>query len=215
LHMGDAVEGGGHHGNTEHITAHPHEEVNTHIELMKYATDKLKFQRGDTLAYLQGTDVHTRAYEQEIGRQLGTMEYAAGIYAAPHLTLNINGVTIWAYHKGVSAGQGQTRGNAMINKMKQVYYQCLNDGDQTPDIIVTAHTHDQHHATWTRPRDGRIMHYLITAPFQDKTRFAFDNLATNKNKVGMQAVTITDGGEIIVHSPVLMASPLGYEVGKK
>ncbi len=214
LHTGDAIEGD-HHNTTQAVTRHIVEQTNTHIELMEYTKTRLGFQRGDTLAYLQGTSVHVGIQEHEIGRQVGAVEHEDGIYAAPLLDVVINGVRVWAYHKGVSAGQGQTRGNACVNKLRQVYYQCLQDGDPIPDIIISAHTHDQHSATWTRP-DGRIMHYLITAPWQDKTRFAFDNLATNKNKVGMQSLTITDGGEVVIHAPMLMPSPRGFslKVGK-
>ena len=208
IQMGDAIDGD-HHGTHQIVTREIDEQIDTHVELMKYTKERLSFQRGDVLAYLQGTEVHVGRHENKIGEKMGAIEYESGVYAAPHLSLNLNGVLIWAYHKGVSAGQGMTRGNAMINKLKQIYYQCLQNGDVIPEMIFSAHTHDQHHATWTRP-DGKTMHYLITAPFQDKTRFSFDNLATNKNKVGAQAVTITGDGGIIVHAPLLMASPLGF-----
>lgn len=211
LFMGDAIEGSGHHNSTQYITHHPYEEINTHIELMRYAMKRLGWQRGDRLAYLQGTESHVKSNEQEIGRQLGAMEFEIGIFASPHLSIEINGVLIWAYHKGVTAGQGHTRGNAMINKMRQLHLDCIQNGERSPDLIITAHTHDQNNASWTRP-DGRIMHYLITAPFQDKTRFAFDNLATNRNRVGMQAVTITDAGDVIIHAAMLLPSPLGHTI---
>jgi len=84
--------------------------------------------RGDVLACLQGTHVHVGMQEQEIGKQVGAVEYAPNVYAAPFLDTVINGVRVWAYHKGVSAGQGHTRGNACVNRMRQIYYQCLQDG---------------------------------------------------------------------------------------
>ena len=210
LKMGDEIDGD-HHNSTELVTRHIVEQTNTNIELMKYAKKRLGFKRGDTLAYLQGTQVHVGIQEQEIARQMGGVEYSDGRYVAPMMDEVINGVRVWAYHKGVTAGQGQTRGNACINKMRQVYYQCLQDGDPIPDVIISAHTHDPHSATWTRP-DGKIMNYLITAPWQDKTRFAFDNLATNKNKVGMQTITITDGGQVIVNPPMLLSTPRGNSI---
>lgn len=210
LRMGDAIDGD-HHDTSQLVTRHIHEQVNTSIELANYTKTLLDFQQGDIIAQLQGTEVHVGIEEQEIGRQIGAMEFQPGIYAAPFLEIELNGVYIWAYHKGVSAGQGQTRGNSCITKLRQVYYECLQNGEPIPDMIISAHTHDQHVATWTRP-DGKTMYYMITASWQDKTRFVYDNLATNKNKVGAQTVTITSAGEIIVHPPMLLPSPRGESI---
>lgn len=210
IKMGDE-EDGDHHHTSELVTTHILEQTNTAIELNNYFKERLGYQRGDELYGLQGTFVHVGIQEQEIFKQIGGHEYTTGIYAAPFVEMVRNGVTIWAYHQGVSAGQGFTRGNACVNKLKQLYIQGLQDGTTIPDVVITAHTHDAHHATWTRP-DGKTMHYIITAPWQDKTRFVQDKLATNKNKVGMQTITITGKGDIIVNSPMLLASPLGYTV---
>ena len=210
MDMADKIDGD-HHNTSQLTTVHISEQTNTAIETTNYMKDKLNYQAGDEYYCLQGTNVHVGIEENGIGKQIGAYEYEDGVFAAPFLELIRNGVTIWAYHQGVSAGQGVNRGNACIRKMKEVYYQCLQDNVSIPDIIITAHTHDAHHATWTRP-DGKTMHYLITAPFQDKTRFAQDKLATNKNKVGMQTVTITAAGVIVVNPPMLMASPLGYKI---
>lgn len=209
LKMGDEIDGD-HHNTFQLVTREITEQTNTAVEVMKYFEKRLDYQRGDTLACLRGTFVHVGKQEDEIGRQLGAHEYEVGVYASSFVELNLKGNLIWAYHKGVSAGQGQTRGNSCVYKLRQIYYQCLQSGSPIPDMVISAHTHDAHYSTWTRP-DGKVMHYLITAPFQDKTQFAQDNLATNKNAVGMQSITITDGG-IIVNEKMLMQSPLGHSV---
>lgn len=208
LEMGD-IKDGVHHNTPQVTSAQENEHNDACIQLMKYTKERLNYASGDTLAMLQGTYVHVKDDEDYIGREVGAEEYDVGIYAAPFLEINLNGVLIWAYHKGVSAGQGHLRGNAQINKMKQIYYQYKSLGEKVPTLIITAHTHDYNHAAWVNP-DGVTMHYIITPPFQDKTRFAQDNLATNKNRVGMTSVTITESGYIIINEPLLLASPLGY-----
>lgn len=207
LMVGDAIEGL-HHHTTELVTRQTFEMVDTHIELLEYAKRKLNFKRGDLLAYLYGTSAHTQNEERNIAAQVDAYQYPDGTRCANFAALEINGVLIWAYHKGVSAGQGQTRGNACVAKMRQVYYECLQNGERVPEWIISGHTHDYHHAVWKTP-SGKMMNYVILPPMQDKTRFAYDNLATNKNKVGFVTIEIDANGRSWINPPDLLESPRG------
>ena len=207
---GDAIDGD-HHGTHQLITQEVSEQDETHVELMEYVKYRLGFDRGDQIAYVLGTNVHVGVEEEKIAKFLDAYQYPGGNYCASFLTLELNGVLIWAYHKGVSAGQGHNRGNACILKMKQIYYQCLQDGNSVPELIITGHTHDYYHATWTAP-NGINMQYVILPSWQDKTRFVTDNMATNKNKVGMVTITITKEGRAIVNKPMLLNSPHGERI---
>jgi len=210
LLLGDLIDGD-HHGTHELVTANIGEQKDTFIQLFKYIREKLDYRAGDAVFSVDGTFVHTGDEENSIAKEINAYQYADGTYSTAFLQMEINGSWIWAYHKGESAGQGQMRGNTCVNRLKKIYYQCLQEGDRIPDMIISAHTHDSYHATWTAP-NGQTMHYIILPSWQDKTRFVRDNMATNKNKVGIQPIVLKENGEKIIYKALLSESPNGEVV---
>lgn len=206
LHMGDATDGDHHHTN-QLVTHSVTEQKNTHIELMQYALQRMKFDRGDMLAYLEGTESHVGDEEEDIARQLNAYQYPDGSYCAPFLEMNMNGALVWAYHHGVAAGDYPTRGEALTRALKKIYYQCKMRGARPPDLVLSAHTHDPVYSTYTQ--DYHTMHGVILPSFQDKTRFANGKVPLSVNKIGLQHIKIGVNGEIKVNKPLLMESERG------
>jgi len=208
--MGEALDGV-HHNTPELVTRNLGEQKETHIELMKYIKDKLNYQRGDELYCFESTEIHTGDEETSIGAQLGAYQFATGFYSTPFLEADINGAWVWAYHEGVRAGEHPNAGNAAINMLRRIYYTCLVEGLRVPDLILTAHVHQPKHVTWTTP-ENKTIHYVILPSWQDKTRYVKDKMPLSLNKIGLQIITIYEGGEVAVHDPLLMTSPRGDEV---
>ena len=202
ISTGDAIEGD-HHGTFELATHSITEQINTHIELMEYTQKRIDFQAGDKIIYLDGTKTHVGDEEQSIGARLNAHKFPGGRYSAAFIALEVNGALLWIYHKGKTAGNHPNRGQAAANMLKQLWYQCLFEDERPPDIVISGHVHDPHHAVWSTPK-GNIMHYLILPSWQDKTRFARDNMPTSINKVGMQVINISASGGIDIPLPVLL-----------
>lgn len=205
--VGDANDGD-HHGTFELVTRNIGEQKDTHIQIMLYAMEKLNYQRGDELMYLSGTSVHVGDEENGIAKELGAYQYADGFYSASFVEMDINGALVWAYHKGAAAGMGHNKGNSAVNYLKRIYYQCLQEGKRVPDLVMSGHTHDPFHATWTNP-ENKTMHYVILPSWQDKTRFVKDNMPLSINRVGMQIIQISADGVITIPKPMILESPLG------
>lgn len=203
LNMGDAIDGD-HHNNTQNMTRNPLEQIDVHIQLMKYIKYRLDWRAGDVLAYVRGTKTHVETFEEHIAEQLGAYQYSDGSYTSDFLELYINGVKIWAYHHGLPAGSYPNKGNALANQLKRVYYQCKMNDIEPPKLILTAHTHDPWKSTITI--DWHDMVGIILPSWQDKTRWANDKMPLSENYIGLQVITIDDDGHIAAPRPLLQAS---------
>lgn len=210
LVVGDALDGD-HHQTHELATRNVAEQKKTHIQLMNFILQKIAFnKRSDLLAYISGTSVHVGDSEDGIAEELGGYHYGGGYYSDAFVELEINGALIWTFHKGVSAGHYPNRGNSAINFMRRVYYQCRSNNVRPPNLIISAHTHDPLHMPWKM--DGHEMHYVILPSWQEKTRYVRDNMPTSINRIGMQLITITGAGQIVVDEPLLLSAPLGTRI---
>lgn len=206
LNLGDAIDGV--HHNTQQITTRNiTEQKDVHVELMRYTKERVKYQGGDMLLYLAGTDVHVGDEEDGIGKDLGAYQFNDGFYSASFIQMEKNGKLIWAFHKGAAAGLYPMRGNAANLLLKRIFYECRMAGERVPDLVFSAHTHDPEYFTYTM--DHHTIHYVIAPSWQDKTRFVNDNMAIATNKIGMYWVTISGEGEIKVLPPALIRSPRG------
>jgi len=207
---GDAVEGE-HHNTSQLITRDVGEMMQTHEELITYTQHRLDFDRGDSLYYLFGTDTHTRNTENLIAQRLNAYQYPSGRYCANFLEMHLNGVKVWLYHQGVAAGNYPTRGEALMRQLKKIWYQCKMRGETPPDLVITAHTHDPVYSVYSQ--DWHTIHGVILPSWQEKTRYANDKLPVAINKIGMQAIQISEDGIILpIQKPMLMESPLGDTV---
>jgi len=203
---GDAVEGN-HHNTPQLVTIDEAEMMHTHRELMEYTQERLDYGRGDSMYYVFGTDSHTRNFENMVAMDLNAYQYPDGKYCSSFLELHLNGVKIWIYHQGGVAGDYPTRGEALTRQLKKIWYKCEIEGIVPPDIVLTAHTHDAVYSTYTQ--NWKTMHGIILPSWQEKTRYALDKLPLSINKIGLQAIQISENGEILpIKEPMLMTSPL-------
>ena len=203
---GDAIEGE-HHNTTQVVTRDVGEMMKAHEELMIYVQDRLKWQAGDQLFYVFGTDNHTRNNENLIGEAMGAYQYPDGRYCSNFLELNLNGAKIWIYHQGVMAGDEPNKGDGLWKQLKKIYWKCKFEGMVPPDLVLTAHTHNPVHSAYAK--DWKIMQGVILPSWQDKTRYANDKMPLALNKIGLQVIQISENGTILpIQAPMLMTSPL-------
>jgi predicted phosphodiesterase len=200
IHDGDAIEGAN-LGSHQVITQNPLEQVEIHTELMDYFLRHVGFckKSGDLLYYVSGTEVHTDDNEERCAADLDAECTRAGLHIFDKLELTINGVEIWAAHHGPSRGSGPNAGNTLRNWLRNIHYECLSDGLQMPDMIVTGHTHTPCYQCYIQDwGDGyHILHGIICPSWQSKTRYAFRKAPVQLNRIGLVSFEITASGNII------------------
>jgi len=184
VNSGDAIDGN-HHGTHQLITRIINEQVAIHEELMQEFMERCGFSlsNGDRLIYVRGTEVHTGEEEAKIAADLGAE-------ISDHVELIINGYRLWFIHDGASSGSGPNEGNSLRNKLRDIYYTCLDDSDPIPDLVAYAHVHVPVKNIFMGHRK-KIWGY-INPSWQMKTRFAYKVAPVVKTKIGMTVVGIMD-----------------------
>lgn len=115
------------------------------------------------------------------------------------LKLKTNGTVSWFAHHGPSIDKGANEGNALYNWMKSINIDALKEGEESPDVICTAHVHTP---LWVpygiRLKDFKFkqMHAIICPSWQAKTEFAWQVAAMQSNRVGLATQEITADGYI-------------------
>ncbi len=193
---GDVIDGDHHHSG-DVFTVDMMEMSDLAIEIIAEFQKLIGWQRGDELYITRGTDVHTKNFENYIGRELGAM-MAGDFYVHDLLKLQINGQEVWYVHHGPRLGMGANEGNALRNWLKAIYFDCIKDGQKHPDIVFTGHVHQPGYAPYeTREKMVyKLMHGIITPSWQMKTRYAHMAAPVAKNKIGGVYQLITAGGMI-------------------
>lgn len=196
---GDAIEGL-HHSSNDVCTRDIKEQCDIHVELMNGFMKAIKWQRGDLLYYVRGTETHTTETENDIARELGAVQHADGSYVADHLELIINGKKAWFVHEGAEAGKGANEGNALRNWLRDLYYDYVKDNDNPPDTIYSGHVHRNTYQIYVGMENGqpRLLHGVILPSWQFKTRFANKIAPADKNRIGGMMQVYTAGGDIRV-----------------
>lgn len=207
---GDLIDGN-HHGTHQLVTYVPSEQVSACVELIKYTKSRLGYREGiDKLFLTEGTESHVKKDEIDIAKQVNAEYYSLNEQVTPFIEMYINGTLLWVYHHGVKAGEYPYRGNALLNKLKKIRLQCLENGRQIPDVVITAHTHDPDHQILMV--DYKEMHGIILPSQQAKTIYVNAVAPTAINRVGLQFMHITKHGDIEIPKPYLMALPSGHVV---
>jgi predicted phosphodiesterase len=198
VHDGDSVEGC-HHGSPQVITQDKAEQVEIHTELMDYFMRTVGFTGGDKLYYVTGTETHTGDNEEQCAADLEAEENPAGGHVFDKLELNINGREIWCAHHGPSRGKGPNAGNGLRNFLRNIYYDCIADGLQIPDMIITGHTHEPSFQAYIQDwgDEYKILYGIICPSFQSKTRFAYRVAPVQLNKIGLVHFEIDASGNIL------------------
>ena len=188
INSGDSIDGN-HHGTHQLITTVIHEQVAIHEELMQEFMERCGFSlsNGDRLIYVQGTEAHTGEEEPQIAADLGAA-------ISDHIELRINGALLWFVHHGASVGSGPNEGNALRNRLRDIYYDCVDDGDPIPDMISYSHKHRPVKNVFFGHRK-KIWGY-VNPSWQMKTRFGYMVAPVARTKIGMTVTEITDDGRV-------------------
>lgn len=194
---GDAIEGV-HHNNVDVCTRDVLEQMNIHIELMLDFKKRIKWQRGDELHYVRGTETHSLDTEEDIARELDAIPNRTGSYVSDHLSLDLNGAEAWFIHEGAVAGKGANEGNSLRNWLRDVYWDLVKEHQKPPDIIYSGHVHQPTYNTYVANDRGQFItiHGVILPSWQAKTRYAYKVAPVAKNKVGGVTQVFTASGDI-------------------
>lgn len=196
---GDAVDGR-HHTATDIYTTNPREMAEIHIEIMEGFQKAIDWNRGDTIYYTRGTEVHTDEWEEFIGKHLNAVTDPRGYYVWDLLKMETNGVSAWAVHHGPGAGKGMNEGNSPRNWLRDIYADSLKDETRPPDIVYTGHVHNPTYSAYIyrRKMEFRAIHGVILPSWQSKTRFAWKVAPVSKNRIGGVTHEIKADGTICV-----------------
>jgi hypothetical protein len=177
VNMGDAVEGL-HHASKEIVSDYLTDHQKIHIALMKECKEITQY---DTLFYVNGTPVHAGEDEYDIATVLGAELYKPGNFTHPILKRKIYNHLVFAAHHGPGAGAGAAKGNALRGKLKNLYFESMENRQPMPKLIVTAHVHQ--HAHEMIDRGGHEYHWYtlpswkLPDDFLNRINpFAFNNI---------------------------------------
>lgn len=200
---GDLIDGD-HHASGDVFTRNPLEMSDVCVSLVNEFMKGINWTRGDELYLTKGTEVHTGDFENYIGKELNAIQNG-DLYVYDLLQLETNGVRAWFVHHGPGAGEGANEGNALRNWMKNLYINCLKDGDKPPHIIHTGHVHKPAYEVLTMRNnmDFDEMRGIILPSWQQKTRYAWMKAPVSKNRIGGIYQVITADG--MVGKPVFCA----------
>lgn len=205
--MGDAIDGD-HHNTHELTTKNEPEQMMAHVSMMEWTLERLGFDRSrDKLAYIEGTESHTRDNEEVIAQMLPSERFENGAACTSFIEMDIQGKLFWFYHHGVAAGYAWSTGQSLYNYIKGIFVDRKMNDKRPPNFVMTADKHKRDHQTF-RFKDNEI-HGLILPPLQDKTRFTkkLPRAIISDVQLGFSPVMVEDG-KINVLPPYLLEMPL-------
>jgi len=170
------------------------------IEIMETFLDAMGFsvKNGDELYITSGTEVHTEFTEAYIARHF---QHLGAVYCDTGELIQ-NGRRIWFTHQWVGAGKGHNEGNAIYNGLKAIYYDCLKEKKEMPDLVIGSHFHKS--ALGSYSQSWNTYYGIISPSLQMKTRHALKVSGFQRNDIGIIDYDITAEGAFIFRRPVLM-----------
>lgn len=195
---GDSVDGDHHHSG-DVCTLNLLEQADIHIEIMQDFQNKIGWKGGDEIYYTKGTKTHVQNIETYIGEQMNAVP-CGDFYSWYFLPLVTNGVTSWFVHHGPARGRGANEGNSLRNWLKAIHYDALHDQVKCPDIVYSAHTHEPDYQPfgWRDGMTWKIMHGVITPPWQMRTDFGYQVAPVARDKIGAVWQEIKADGTICI-----------------
>ena len=189
VHDGDIVEGI-HHDSTQINTSRVEEHENIGSQCMDYAMRSCGFNpsKGDKYYQVSGTEEHAgngSSSEERVAKDLDGVVpvyerdtfddegmHKSGRYTWDRLLRTTNGVLFDIAHHGGSVGQrAWTSENGLYNKIKSIYWECLELGLPIPRYWIRAHFHTYVRAEY-RGRRGTITGIMLPG-FQIKTGYVY------------------------------------------
>lgn len=161
-------------------------------------------KNGDELYFGSGTESHVGYSEVNIAKHFSHL----GAEYYDELKLKKHGKNIWFTHQWVGVGKGHNEGNALYNALKSLYYDCLKEGKQMPDLAIGSHFHKAGLGSYTQK--FKTYYGLITPSLQMKTRFGQKVSAFERNDVGFIEFDLTKDGLFKFYEPELLKERLLY-----
>lgn len=211
VHDGDIVEGM-HHDTTQIVTARVDEQETIASLCMDFAMRKSKFNlKHDKYYQVAGTEEHAGngssseervaadldgvvpVYEQTSFDEEGA--HKNGRYTWDRLLRTKNGVLFDIAHHGGSVGRrAWTTENGLYNKVKSIYWECLELGLPIPRYWIRAHFHTHVRAEY-RGKHGTITGIMLPG-FQIKTGYVYkaNGYAMKPADVGMVWIVMEPDG---------------------
>jgi hypothetical protein len=193
--LGDMIDGI-HHETKELITQYLDEQRQINQELTERSLHSMNFGGDDLLYWVAGTPAHAGEDEETLAHDFdATVPYSEARTVWPVLRININGIYCMFFHHGATNGKGANKGNALRNRLKALRYDCMDNGEAVPRLVVTADKHQMGYEDITN--NGKIvMRGVISPAWQVKTDFVYKISAEALSKVGAVTVEITQSGEV-------------------
>lgn len=156
---GDVIEGV-HHGTVEVIDPDASAHGAVAVAALQPVADL-----AERCWMVKGTEVHTRASENHIGKALGCEPTREGGYAHRSVRLEYNGITMSvAHHMGASL-RTWTEASGLGIALNSERLEAARAGWKIPDVVCRAHRH-----TFGVYHDGYGM-IVCTPAWQGKTRY--------------------------------------------
>jgi len=212
VHCGDLVEGI-HHETTQIISP----RIDDHETVSGLCMDKAfriaKMEKGDKYYQISGTEEHAgngSSSEERVAQDLDHVvpaweqtfwdeegEKKNGRYTWNRLYREVNGVVFDISHHGGSVGQREwTTENGLYNKLKSIYFSCINREKPLPIPRYWIRGHNHYHVRVDYVGKIGTITGILLPGFQAKTGYVYKkmNYDPKPTSVGMVWVVINPDG---------------------
>lgn len=189
LFNGDLIEGLHHH--TIQLSLLQVTDMNLlAIRIIEDFLDAVKFsvKNGDELYFTSGTEIHTGFEEGAISDYFS----ALGSQFRDELRLNVNGCDIWMTHHWANVGNGHNEGNSITNNLRALYFDCLKEGRNMPNVVIGSHYHKAGFSSYSQR--WQTYYGIVTPSLQLPTRHGVRAAPFQRRDIGFVTFDITDTG---------------------
>jgi hypothetical protein len=204
---GEPIDGN-HHDTPQLITKTPNEQLEMASALIDEWMQVAEYEpkRGDCMYLVRGTDVHEKGeHIERLGRDFeGVVPYRKdsssttkdGRYHHQKLRKTVNGHLFQIAHHGLGVGtRPWTRENSISYSLKQIYFDCLDDKQPIPSVVIASHFHRFVQAYYHGKQ--KTIYGCVTPSWQLKTNY-ITRIASleNLNSIGNLYFDVTKSGAI-------------------
>ena len=137
---GDAVDGGAHHGNTNHITADLGDQQKLAVAILKPVVEACEGR----YYHIRGTEAHagqSGVDEERLASALGAVPDPDGRRARWELWIRVGRGLVHLTHHIGTAGSLAYETTAIHKELEQAFVEAARWSDEPPDVVVRSHRH--------------------------------------------------------------------------
>jgi hypothetical protein len=191
---GDAVDGGGHHGNVTHISANPSDQERLAMAILSPVVERCEGR----YYHVRGTEAHAGTSgcdEERLAERLGAVPDRDGRRARWELYMEVGvGLVHLSHHIGTAGGMAYET-SAIHKELEQAFVEAARWGDRHPDVIVRSHRH--RNAETRIQTDRGFATSCTTAAWQLKTPFAHRVAGARQTQPQIGGTVVRSGDEDI------------------